>query len=71
MHNLLNDNCHSHVANALNRINNINVLGFKEFNMVNLALIMFIRGRFLSFSGFIYQFAPFAMIVLLYCLLKH
>ena len=65
MHNIFCDNCHSHVANALNRLDGIKLLGFQKFDMVNLALIMFVRSRFLSFSGFIHQFAPFIVIVLL------
>lgn len=66
MHNLFCDNCHSHVANALNRLSNVKINGIQKFNMVNLAIILFFRGRFLSLSGIIHQFGPFLAFVLLY-----
>jgi len=64
MHNLFCDNCHSHVANALNQMDGIRILGFSKFNMVNLAIIMFFKGRFLSLSGLFHQFLPFVAILL-------
>ena len=64
MHNICCDNCHSHVANALNRMP-LEAYGLGKWDMVKLALIMFVRGRFLSWTGFFLQFGPFAVFVVL------
>jgi len=64
MHNICCDNCHSHVANALNRMP-IQAYGISKWDMVKIALVMFFRARFLSISGFFYQFGPFMIICLL------
>uniref|UniRef100_A0A7S2K0K8 Transmembrane protein 222 n=1 Tax=Leptocylindrus danicus TaxID=163516 RepID=A0A7S2K0K8_9STRA len=69
VHNLFCDNCHSHVGNALNRLDGLQIFGFKKFNMVNLCLILFVRGRFVSVGGFLSQFIPFAVLLILYLLL--
>lgn len=64
MHNICCDNCHSHVACALNR------MGYKAYrverwDMVKLAALMFFKGRFLSWGAVLYQFGPFVAILLI------
>ncbi len=59
MHNIVCDNCHSHVAYALNRMN---LWGIK-WDMVKLAFLVFFRARFLSLSGFFAQFGPFLVLL--------
>lgn len=63
MHNLFCDNCHSHVANALNRMP-IKAYGIEKWDMVKLAFLIFFRGSFLSWTGFLYQFGPFLVLLL-------
>ncbi|XP_063975226.1 transmembrane protein 222 [Diachasmimorpha longicaudata] len=68
MHNLCCDNCHSHVATALN------LMAYKNssnWNMVKLALLMLIYGRYVSWPGFLKTWLPFftiIAIILIYCL---
>lgn len=69
MHNICCDNCHSHVANALNLMST-RAYGIESWDMVRLALLMFVRGRFLSARGVYMQFGPFAVIVALVLFLK-
>jgi len=64
MHNIFCDNCHSHVSNALNRVP-VKIYGVQKWNMVNLASVIFFRARFLSWWAFLYQFGPFALIILI------
>ena len=64
MHNLFCDNCHSHVACALNRMP-ITAFGISKWDMVKLALLMFWKGRFLSWWGVYAQFGPFVVLLLL------
>ena len=59
MHNLCCDNCHSHVANALDRME---YRGFKAWNMVILALWIFLFGRFTTLSRTFMALVPSAMI---------
>ncbi|OXA58295.1 transmembrane protein 222 [Folsomia candida] len=60
MHNLCCDNCHSHVAYALNLMR---YEGSSSWNMVWLALGMVLHGRYVSFAGFIKTWLPFLIIV--------
>jgi hypothetical protein len=69
MHNICCDNCHSHVAYALNSMN-ISAFGIKSWDMVKLCFLIFFRGRFLSWFGFLAQFLPFGVIVLVVALVK-
>ncbi|NP_001013334.2 transmembrane protein 222a [Danio rerio] len=59
MHNLCCDNCHSHVAMALNlmRYNNSS-----SWNMANLCLRFLIHSKHVSFVGFLKTWLPFLMI---------
>mmetsp|Transcript_21492 Transcript_21492/g.29921 ORF Transcript_21492/g.29921 Transcript_21492/m.29921 type:complete len:189 (+) Transcript_21492:96-662(+) len=59
MHNLFCDNCHSHVACALNRM----PCQGGKWNMVNLCFLVFFKGRFLSTQAILSQFGPFLILV--------
>ncbi|XP_013101704.1 transmembrane protein 222 [Stomoxys calcitrans] len=59
MHNLFCDNCHSHVATALNCMRYRN----SSWNMVKLAFWTFICGRYVSIAGFIKTWLPFLIFV--------
>ncbi|KAL3861231.1 hypothetical protein ACJMK2_007279 [Sinanodonta woodiana] len=56
MHNLFCDNCHSHVAMALNKMhyNNSN-----RYDMVKLCFLMLIHGKYVSVWGFVKTWLPF------------
>jgi len=69
MHNIFCDNCHSHVAYALTSMN-MRAFGFNSWDMVKLCFLVFFRGRFLSWGGFLAQFLPFGVFVLVVALLK-
>lgn len=69
MHNIFCDNCHSHVAYALNSME-IRAFGINNWDMVKLCFLVFFRGRFLSFGGFLAQFLPFGVLVLIVSLVK-
>lgn len=60
MHNLVCDNCHSHVAHALNLMN---YKSSSSWNMVWLAFLMLIHGRFVNFAGFLKTWIPFLIIL--------
>lgn len=62
MHNLCCDNCHSHVAYALNLMQ-VSAYGIQNWDMVKIAAIVFFRARFLSWGGVVYQFLPFTMLL--------
>ena len=66
MHNLFCDNCHSHVAWALN---GMAYKGNRNWNMVVLAFWMFFRGKFCSWGSVVVQFAPFLSLVFVIWLL--
>jgi len=55
MHNLFCDNCHSHVATALN-IMQYN--GSTSWNMVKLCFMMFCQGKNVSIGGFLKTWIP-------------
>lgn len=60
MHNLFCDNCHSHVAMALN------LMKYKKrtnWNMIILAFWMFFCGHYVSTWGFIKTWLPFLIII--------
>ncbi|XP_031573908.1 transmembrane protein 222-like [Actinia tenebrosa] len=60
MHNLCCDNCHSHVAMALNTMG---YDGSSSWNMFKLALYMLIFGKFVSFGGALKTWLPFIIIL--------
>ncbi|KAI3639344.1 hypothetical protein MIR68_002874 [Amoeboaphelidium protococcarum] len=63
MHNLLCDNCHSHVCNALNRLNAIERSTSNRWNMVKLAALIFFFGRYAGWQGVIKTWLPFIVII--------
>jgi hypothetical protein len=63
MHNICCDNCHSHVACALNRMP-VAAYGVSKWNMINLTVLMFFRSKFLSWGAVFQQFGPFAVLIL-------
>jgi transmembrane protein 222 len=84
MHNLCCDNCHSHVCYALNHMSqpipsifeisqsrNSRRRSGGKWNMVQICFLLFLRARFLSFSGFLMQFGPFLVLVLITVLSTH
>jgi len=69
MHNICCDNCHSHVAYALNNMN-VTAFGVQKWDMVKICFLVFVRGKFLSWGAVLKQFLPFALIVGLVVLIK-
>ena len=69
MHNICCDNCHSHVACALNSVA-VKDYGIEKWDMVKIATLMFLRGRFLSPMAVLQTFGPFLLIVFLILVLK-
>jgi hypothetical protein len=59
MHNLCCDNCHSHVAYALNLMS---YGGSKSWNMIWLALYMLPKSKYVSFTAFLKTWVPFLII---------
>ncbi|XP_076357258.1 transmembrane protein 222 isoform X1 [Tachypleus tridentatus] len=60
MHNLFCDNCHSHVAMALNFMV---YKGSSSWNMVKLCFLMLIYGKYVSIWGFLKTWMPFLVCV--------
>ncbi|KAK1735129.1 TMEM222 family protein [Skeletonema marinoi] len=69
MHNICCDNCHSHVAWALNDME-ITAFGIRQWDMVKLCFLVFFKGRFLSLGGFVTQFLPFGPFLLIVILVR-
>ncbi|KAJ4812968.1 Protein RTE1 [Rhynchospora pubera] len=59
-YNLFTCNCHSFVANNLNRLF---YNGHDKWNVVSLATIMFLRGKFVNKQAMVKSFLPFFMVV--------
>ncbi|KAA0165089.1 hypothetical protein FNF31_02102 [Cafeteria roenbergensis] len=59
MHNLLCDNCHSHVAMALSLMK---YQGSTAWNMVWLAAQLFFAGKYVSAGAVVWHWLPFAVI---------
>ena len=64
MHNICCDNCHSHVAYALNQMP-VSACGIHKWDMIKIATLMFFRGSFLSWSAVLQQFLPFTILITL------
>lgn len=58
-YNLFTCNCHSFVANCLNRLC---YGGSMEWNMVNVAIMLMIKGKWISASSVFRSFLPFALV---------
>ncbi|GAX22579.1 hypothetical protein FisN_14Hu208 [Fistulifera solaris] len=69
MHNLFCDNCHSHVAYALNRMA-VKDYGVEKWDMVKIAVLIFFRGRFVSWGAMFQSWGPFLVIVMLIWLMR-
>lgn len=66
VHNLCCDNCHSHVACALNKMQLPAPFSFVrrgDWDMIQLCFLVFFRAKFLSMGGFVQQFLPFLLLV--------
>lgn len=59
MHNLCCDNCHSHVATALNLMN----YGNTSWNMVKLAVWMAVFSKYVNVTGLLKTWVPFCIII--------
>ncbi|XP_062505955.1 transmembrane protein 222-like [Corticium candelabrum] len=66
MHNLFCDNCHSHVAMALNLMQ---YDGSSSWNMFKLTFFMLVYSQYVSFWAFVKTWLPFVLIVTLIILL--
>jgi hypothetical protein len=66
MHNLCCDNCHSHVAMALNLMQ---YDGSTSWNMFKLTLFMLLYSHYVSFWGFLKTWLPFIIVITLIVLL--
>ncbi|XP_053610199.1 transmembrane protein 222 [Plodia interpunctella] len=64
MHIIFYDNCHSHVATALNIMS---YGGSKNWNMVKLVFYMIPYSKYVSFSAFLKTWLPFFIIIALIC----
>jgi len=62
IHNLFCDNCHSHVATALDHMLYKNR---NDWNMVKLASLMFIKGKYVGFKGFLKTWLPTLLLIIL------
>lgn len=62
MHNICCDNCHSHVAYALNKMH-VSAYGIQKWDMVKITAIMFFCGSFLSWTAVVQQFLPFTIVI--------
>uniref|UniRef100_K7F7F7 Transmembrane protein 222 n=1 Tax=Pelodiscus sinensis TaxID=13735 RepID=K7F7F7_PELSI len=58
MHNLCCDNCHSHVALALNLMRYDNST---SWNMVKLCFLSLLHGKYVSIGGFVKTWLPFVL----------
>lgn len=63
IHNICCDNCHSHVASALNRMP-LEAYGIRKWDMVKLAILIFFKAPFVSVGAFLCTFLPFAIFLL-------
>lgn len=61
MHNICCDNCHSHVARALNIME---YKGKHDWDMVKLCFLVFFKGSFVNSNAWISQFGPFLVLLL-------
>lgn len=62
MHNLCCDNCHSHVAYALNTMR---YDGSTSWNMIKLCFLMLLHGKYVSCSAILKTWLPFLILLLI------
>jgi hypothetical protein len=70
LHNICCDNCHSHVACALNSMS-LEAFGIRKWDMVKLCFLIFFKARFTSVSGVAQQFGPFIFLIFIFVMLSH
>ncbi len=68
MHNLCCDNCHSHVARALN---NLGYAGYRRWNMVILCFWVCLRGAFVSPLAALQTWGPSAVLLAIILIIKY
>ncbi|XP_069700638.1 transmembrane protein 222 [Periplaneta americana] len=66
MHNLCCDNCHSHVAMALNLMHYDDST---NWNMVKLAIYILFKSKYVSVAGFVKTWMPFILIISIFAVL--
>ena len=62
MHNLFSNNCHSHVANALN---NMEYKGKNNWNMFDIWILCIAKGKYVSLAHFFGTYLGFIVIIFL------
>ncbi|KAH9562877.1 hypothetical protein CY35_05G094200 [Sphagnum magellanicum] len=62
LYNLFTCNCHSFVANALNRMA---YRGSIKWNIVNVLALVFFKGQYVSYWALVRTYAPFVMVLIL------
>ena len=62
MHNLCCDNCHSHVARALNTMK---YQDSTNWNMVTLAILMLVHGKYVSWGAAVKTWLPFIILAVI------
>ena len=67
MHNLFCDNCHSHVARALN---NVKYQGKTNWNMVTVWWLVMTQGKYVSWGHVIATYIGFIVILAIYSIFK-
>jgi transmembrane protein 222 len=70
MHNICCDNCHSHVACALNRMP-VKDYGVVQWDMVKICFQIFFRAKFLSWRAVLIQFVPFLILCIVITVMKN
>lgn len=66
MHNILCDNCHSHVAKCLNNMAYGDTRAHSAFSV---GITLFFKAKFVSPMAFVKTMLPFAIIIILICVL--
>ena len=69
MHNLCCDNCHSHVAYALNLMP-VKSPACGRWNMIVVCFYVFFKANFLNWIGVVLQFGPFLVFLFIYLMIK-
>jgi len=65
MHNLICNNCHSHVSQVLNEVE---FQGFKHWNTFFLIFFILAKGKYVSFSRFLITYAGFLVLLTIFLL---
>eukprot|EP00043_Microstomoeca_roanoka_P006040 m.59649 g.59649 ORF g.59649 m.59649 type:complete len:185 (-) comp13240_c0_seq1:1718-2272(-) len=60
MHNLICDNCHSHVARCLN---DMGYGGKRNWNMISIGIQLTLHSKYVNFGRFVATYLPFLIIV--------